>query len=586
MAALVGASWACSAGDRFGPLARDASVAREDAPAAPGRVLPRVEPALRGSYEVTDNFLGGQEGVTVVGDCNDDGRVDFLNRATLFVQNAGGGFDPVPLEGMSGRKGGTLVDLDGDGALDLVLAGAGVEWRRGDGRCRFGAPQGIAADVEGEAAQVLVQDVDLDGLADLTVARQERPDLAFQFFVARGDGRFEDRTSPPTPMAMHQDVPYRTFGTFYDDVDADGVQDLFAAVDIDLGWFSWGVAGDAPSFMQDPAVTGDLSQSSPMSLSPIDYDRDGSMEYFVSGSFDHSRLYRYRYRGGRRLEDVAARAGVGSVAVSTDDLWGSLSFDADLDGYPDLLALVVPDDHQGGGWIRLLINRHDETFALAAPSVLHQNLQAIGMVCADFWSDGRVSCLARDIGPRGLVLLRNRVEPQGRWVGLRLRGSVSSPDASGARVSLDGASPPLVVMAGGQSPTLGEHDRGVLLAIGAAGEAAVTITWPSGIRQRVAGLRAGSYATVTEPRALGVSARVAPADGRSLVEVVVDPRAAGASAATLGCSGACAWQGEMTTDAEGRLHRTLRAPSTPGAARVEVALDGRALRVRPRVRFE
>jgi hypothetical protein len=585
MAVLVGAPWAC--GDRFGPPASDVASGASDASTVASDVavaLLRAPPALRGSYEVTDNFLGGQEGVTVVGDCDGDGRVDFLNRATLFVQNAGGGFDPVALEGMSGRKGGALVDLDGDGALDLVLVGAGVEWRRGDGRCRFGAPQGIAADVEGEAAQVLVQDVDLDGLADLTVARQERRDLAFQFFVARGDGRFEDRTSPPTPMAMHQDVPYRTFGTFYDDVDGDGALDLFAAVDIDLGWFSWGVPGDAPRFLPDPAITRDLSQSSPMSVSPIDYDRDGSMDYFVSGSFDHSRLY--RYRGGRQLEDVAARAGVGSVAMTTDDLWGSLSFDADLDGYPDLLALVVPDDHQGGGWSRLLINRHDGTFGLAAPSVLHQNLQAIGMVCADFWAEGRPSCLARDIGPRGLVLLRNRIEPQGRWVGLRLRGTVSSPDASGARVSLDGARPPLVVMAGGQSPTLGEHDRGVLLAIGDASEAAVTVTWPSGIRQRVAGLRAGAYATVTEPRALEVRARVAPADGRALVEVVVDPRAAGASLATLGCSGACAWQGEASTDAEGRLHRTLRAPATPGAARVEASLDGSALRVRPRVRFE
>ena len=144
--------------------------------------------------------------------------------------------------------------------------------------------------------------------------------MAYQFFVARGDGRFEDRTSPPTPLPVHQDVPYRTFGTFYDDVDGDGALDLFAAVDIDLGWFSWGVPGAAAAFQQDQVITRDFSQSSPMSVAPIDYDRDGVMEYFVSGSFDHSRLY--RSRGGRQLEDVAARAGVGSVAMTADDLWG------------------------------------------------------------------------------------------------------------------------------------------------------------------------------------------------------------------------------------------------------------------------
>jgi hypothetical protein len=544
----------------------------------------RVAPALAGSFEVTNNFLGGGEGLTVVGDCNGDGRVDFINRATLFVQNAAGGFDAAALDGMSGRKSGSLVDLDGDGALDLVLASAGVEWRPGDGSCHFGPARTIAADTDGEPAQVLVRDVDQDGLADLTVARQERRDLAFQFFVGRGDGRFEDSTSPPTPLPMRRDIPYRTFGTFYDDVDGDGTLDVFAAVDEDVGWFSWGVAGDAVAFAQDPTVTRNLSLASPMSVSPIDYDRDGAVEYFVSGSFDHSRLY--RYRGGRHLEDVAASAGVGSVAVTTDDLWGSLASDLDLDGYLDLLALVIPDNHVGGGWIRLLVNRHDGTFAPAAPSVLHENLQAYSMACADFWADGRMSCLVQDHGSRGLVLLRNRVEPRGRWVGLRLRGTVSSFEASGARVSLVGASPPLVVMAGGQSPTMGEHDRGVLLAVGDADAATVTIAWPSGIEQRVTGLIPGAYATVTEPRALTVARRVAPADGHSLVEVVVDPAAAGARAATIDCSGACAWQGEATTDSAGRLHRWLRAPAAPGDARVRVTLDGRALRVRPRVRFE
>ena len=78
---------------------------------------------------------------------------------------------------------------------------------------------------------------------------------------------------------------------------------------------------------------------------------------------------------------------------------------------------------------------------------------------------------------------------------MRLRGTVSSPDASGAHVALDGARPPLVVMAGGQSPTLGEHDRGVILALGAATTASVTVTWPSGIVQHVTGLAAGRYAT-------------------------------------------------------------------------------------------
>ncbi len=568
--ALVGVAWGCEAPS---PPPDDA------APFVPRDPLP-----VRGAYEVVDHFEGGVDAITVVGDCNGDGRVDVVNRARVLMPRADGSFEARPLDGMDGRKAGSLVDLDGDGALDLVLAGAGVEWRRGDGRCGFGAPRRVADDVEGEAAQVLVRDVDQDGLADLTVARQERSDLAFQLLVARGDGSFEDLTARPTPMPNNMGGPFRTFGTFYDDLDGDGALDLVAAVDHDLGWFSWGKHGDAPAFVPDPVVTANIARSSPMSVSPLDYDRDGVMEYFVSGSFDNSRLY--RHRGGRRVEDVAARARVGGVDRNTDDLWGSLSFDADLDGYPDLLALVVPDDNRSGGWARLLMNQRDGTFALAPPSVLRQNLQAVGLICGDFWSEGVPSCLARDLRERGLVLFRNRITPQGRWVGLRLRGTVSPPDASGALVSLDGASPPLVVMASGQSPTTGEHDRGVILAVGEATTASATITWPSGLRQRVGGLRAGEYATVVEPAALSVSARVLPADGVGRVEVVVDPGAAGASTAIVDCVGACAWEGPPSADDQGRLHRTLRAPTARGHARVAASFDGRPLLVRPRVRFE
>ncbi len=544
-------------------------------------VVPAV--ALPGGFEVVDHYLGGRDAVTIVGDCNGDGRIDIVNGAMLHVQRPDGTFTPTPIEDALGRKAGSMIDLDGDGATDLVLAGAAVEWRRGDGLCHFEAPRQIAGPVEGEAAQVLAYDVDRDGLTDLTVARQERFDLAFQLLIARGDGRFEDHTPAPTPPPGHRDGAYRTFGTFYDDVDRDGAPDLFAIEDNDLGWFSWGIAGDPPRFQQDPDVTESFSAVSPMSVSPIDYDRDGVFEYFVSGVFGNHLLY--RYAGGRELENVASRAAVCAVD-SSDDGWGSVSFDVDLDGYPDLLFREEPDDHHDGGWVRLLVNRRDGTFGTAVPAVLRAKLQGTSLACADFNADGHVSCLARDFGSRGLVFLRNRVVPAGGWVGLRLRGTLSSPDASGARVSLDGVAPPLVVMAGAQSPTLGEHDRSVLLAVGAATSAAVTVTWPSGLHQRVSGLAVGRYATVVEPVALTVTTRVAPADGSTRVEVIADPRAAGAATAALSCVGVCGWEGPATTDAEGRQHRMLRAPTAPGSARLGLTLDGVALGVRPRVRFE
>ena len=42
---------------------------------------------------------------------------------------------------------------------------------------------------------------------------------------------------------------------------------------------------------------------------------------------------------------------------------------------------------------------------------------------------------------------------------------------------------------------------------------------------------------------------------------------------------------DATTDGEGTIHRVIRAPTAPGEGRVVVTVDGRALRVRPRVLF-
>jgi hypothetical protein len=103
--------------------------------------------------------------------------------------------------------------------------------------------------------------------------------------------------------------------------------------------------------------------------------------------------------------------------------------------------------------------------------------------------------------------------------------------------------------------------------------------------QRVENLPAATYTTVTETKALTVSQRVAPADGETLVEVTVDLTAAGATTASIEREGAGTWTGAPTL-ADGILRRQLRAPDGPGSARIEVELDGVALRVRPRIRFE
>src|SRR5207237_488791 len=149
--------------------------------------------------------------------------------------------------------------------------------------------------------------------------------------------------SPTTPCQGATAGVFPTFGSFFDDVDGDGALDLFALIDTQQGWFAWGVPGDAPSFARDERLTASLGATDAMSLSPLDFDRDGRIDYFLGGSpYPGNRLL--RNRAPRELPDLAAKAGLAPSATTS---WGSRAFDANLDGWPDLLVLQkggVPPD--------------------------------------------------------------------------------------------------------------------------------------------------------------------------------------------------------------------------------------------------
>ncbi len=538
---------------------------------------PEVE--IPGHVQMDWEGRGAPSAFVAVGDCSGDGRPDVINGRRVFVARADGGFDLRELEAPipSTTSAGTFVDLDADGEGDLVVAGPGVQWHRGLGGCRFGPGVAIAPATRGQPSQVLAADVDLDGLTDLAISYTARRESPAVLLTAWGDGRFVDRT----PAFAPRDDLYMGYGTFFDDVDGDGHREMFVVADFDQGSLNWGRPSDEPSFERDANVSSDFSDAHPMGLCPLDFDRDGRIDYFLSGITDANLLL--HGSGSRSLESVAD----GALLSSPDGAyaWGCAAQDADLDGWSDLLVLSLTQDNGGAAPATLYVNQRDGTFGCAAPGVLDATVQFHGLACGDFSLDGRPDCVATsgDVS-RGLGVLHNRLEARGNWVGLRLRGTVSSAEASGARVSLDGARPPLVVMAGGQSSMGGEHDRGVVLAIGQQGRADVTVEWPSGLRQTVSA-EAGRYTTVTEPSAVEVARRVVTADGVSEVEVVVDPTAAGARTATLDCSGTCAWAGPSVVEPSGRTRRSLVAPTFPGSARVLVSLDGTPLRVRPRVRF-
>lgn len=570
---------------RFWPLFLSVSGALSGCGQASERVVPAV--VVAGAFEVLRGLFptGHSQPLAVLGDCNGDGLLEVLVDGNLFVQRPTHDFEVTRFERWSSA---TFVDLDGDGKMDLVLADNTVRYYRGNGDCSFAPPQELGPTCAmGRAVGLAVTDVDQDGLADVVVLCGGAGS-PLQQFLARGDGRFEAVSVPATPWPQ-QDLTtsdnWASFGLLVADFDGDGVNDLLVMIDTGRSWLSWGVGGESPAYTPEGPLGRLLYQLNPMGAALLDFDRDGRLDLFLSGNGAGNALL--RQVGPRSYDDVSVAARVHGTETSSTS-WSPFALDVNFDGWPDLLVLrqggYGPED---GTPARpyLYVNQRDGTFTDQAPGAIDVALFDQSMVCGDLAGDARIACLASDV--TGTVVLRNAITAEGGWLGLRLRGTVSSPDAAGARVWLLGeGARPLLAVVGGQSPVWGNHPRDVLLAVGSRSSADVEVAWPSGLRQRVLGLPTGAYATVVEPRVLTVGPRVLPADGRSRVEVVVDVGAAGARGAVIERSGAGTWEGPALAGPSGTLRRTLVAPSTAGQARIEVRLDDVPLVVRPRVRFE
>ena len=398
---------------------------------------------------------------------------------------------------------------------------------------------------------------------------------------------------PTAAPFIHKTIGLPVFAAHFDDVDGDGILDGFFLVDNNMGWFSWGVvnansATDLPIFHRQDDLAHDVSDKDGMALSTLDIDRDGRADYFLPGT-DFGDIVLWN-RAPRELYNIADFAQLGAHPKHTS--WTSFALDADFDGWSDLLVLSVisPDAVANGGDQRarpsLHMNRHDGTFVDVGATLIDANASffALNMACGDLASDGHVSCLVPSTSPA--MMLRNEIEPLGRWIGVRLRGTVSAPNAHGARVIVEGVQPPLTAYVGGQTATFGNHDDGVLLAAGDAKTVNLRIEWPSGLVQHVTDAPTNAYTTVTEPRVLQLGQRVLHAGGQASVEVLVDPQAAGTDVVSLERLGAGSWAGPLAKRPDGLLSRTLVAPAAPGVARIVVQLQNVPLRVRPRVRFE
>ena len=459
-------------------------------------------------------------------------------RNALYRNNRDGTFaDVTEKAGVSGGGYGMGVavgDYNGDGFPDLYVTqyGRSILYRNnGDGTFTdITEKAGVAA--PGWASSAVWFDYDNDGRLDLFVCRFVDFDKSKNkwcgdreknqrwyciprvyepapcwLFHNNGDGTFTD-VSKESGIAKSL---AKAWGVVACDINNDGWMDLFVANDTVQNFLFANRKGKFEEIGMLAGV-GFSSYGRPrsgMGVDAADYDQDGWVDLFVA-NVDQEMYSLYHNNKDETFTDVAVPSGIGS-ATRLMSGWGLKFFDYDNDGDLDLiLCNGHPDDKIDGRvtgvkylepmlLFRNTPNGLKDVSAQSGP-IFSKPLAARGLAIGDFNNDGAVDVLI-SVNDGAPVLLKNNVGTQNNWLGVKLIGKKSNPDAIGARVTYQAGDLKRSRMKVGGGSYLSSHDPRMVLGLGARRKVDfLEVKWPlpGGSTQRFTDLPVNRYITIVE----------------------------------------------------------------------------------------
>jgi enediyne biosynthesis protein E4 len=465
-----------------------------------GKAEPPHAALFRNNHDGTFTDVTQQAGVAndrwglgcAVGDYDNDGWPDLyvtnVGANRLYHNNRNGTFTDVAekagvaLAGDSpdvavDHTGATFGDYDGDGRLDLFVAG----YIRFD----FRNPPVAGSKAAGTSlcqyrgVNVMCGPRGLEGAGD-------------HLFHNNGDGTFTDVS---VKAGVSDPNRYYGLGALFVDVNNDGRPDLVVANDSTPNYLYINKGDgtfDDESYMSGFALNQDGREVANMGLAAGDYENNGHLD-LVSTDFSDDYDLVFHNDGTGNFADLSYKTGIAAPTIPFVG-FGDGFLDYDNDGWKDLLIVngnVYPqaDEHPEWGMSYaqrplLFHNLHDGTFALV-PAVEGTGLAETGVgrgaAFGDLFNDGKIDVVINNLD--GTPMLLRDVNPDhNHWVELQLVGGPKSPrDAVGATVYLkaNGMRQRGDVLSGGSY--LSSNDMRVHFGLGAATSVdGVEIHWPSG----------------------------------------------------------------------------------------------------------
>jgi len=270
--------------------------------------------------------------------------------------------------------GACIMDVDGDGIPDLVLMGHSSQAVRvlrshGDGTFEELSADKTGLQVAGPAVSCAVGDYDADGLPDLVLALEDRLVL----FHNEGHGHFEDVTQASGLAGRNHPT-----GVTFVDYDHDGDLDLFvtgsALASGGQANVLWRNNGNR-TFTEwtEPTGLGGAGETNAVILSDVNNDR--AVDLVVTGEGKSPLVYINPREGKYPSQPLYSDA---SIAASL----GVAVLDYNKDGWMDLAVT-----HSGAPGVTLWRNVEGKSFERVALPI-HDAIRAWGITPIDFDNDG------------------------------------------------------------------------------------------------------------------------------------------------------------------------------------------------------